>query len=143
MNLDVPNVLTEQIRQVTQAEQQIIHRNLKQLDLNLIQARALNFIAQHPAAIQKELSQYLGKPNATTTNILKVLEARQLIVRRVQAGNERQKQLYLLPDGQELMQAINHLFMTLEAQVAAPLSAAEQQTLLTLLQRVNQYLKQK
>lgn len=137
MNLGTDNELVEHIFQLTRAEQKFIQHALKQYGLNVLQAQALNFIAKHPAAIQRTLSHYLSKPEATTTNILKVLESRQLIVRRISATNERQKKLYLSPEGQELVQAVRAVFIDLENRVSAPLSANEKELMLQLLQRIN------
>lgn len=141
MNFGTDNELVEQLYRVTHQEQNLIQAGLKAQDLNILQARALVFIAQHPGTIQRELSAYLAKPSATTTNILKVLEAKQLISRRIQADNERQKQLFLLPAGQALISTVQGIFADLEAQITAPLSPEEAQMMLGLLRRINQHLK--
>jgi DNA-binding MarR family transcriptional regulator len=136
MDLGTADELVEQIFQITHQEQLFIQQELKQSGLNVMQAQTLNFIAQHPGTIQKKLSQYLGKSEATTTNVIKVLVQRRLVVRRVASINTRQKQLYLLPDGQELVQSVRQVFVELEQRVSAPLDETEKQTLLALLKRV-------
>ncbi|WP_125571711.1 MarR family winged helix-turn-helix transcriptional regulator [Lacticaseibacillus songhuajiangensis] len=138
MDLGTEDELIEQIFQITRKERQFIQQTLKQHGLNIMQAQALNFIAQHPGAIQKKLSVYLGKSEATTTNIIKILEQRQLVVRRLASNNERQKQLYLLPDGQVLVQSVHKIFIDLEQRVSAPLTATEKNTLLSLLHRISE-----
>ncbi|WP_127848781.1 MarR family winged helix-turn-helix transcriptional regulator [Lacticaseibacillus hulanensis] len=137
MDLGADNELVEQIFRLTREEQSFIQRELKQFGINILQARTLNFIAQHPAAIQKELSRYLSKQEATTTNILKALETKKLVERKVPAENERLKQLYLLPDGQVLVQKVRSVFIDLEKRVTAPLSGEEKQLMLRLLRRIN------
>ncbi|MCI1986085.1 MAG: MarR family transcriptional regulator [Lactobacillus sp.] len=136
MNLGTDNELVEHLFRLTREEQQFVQHQLKRHGLNVLQAQALNFIAQHPAAIQKALSQYLGKQEATTTNLLKVLESRQLILRRVAADNERQKKLYLTPEGQELVQVVHAVFIDLETRVSTPLTDEEKQLMLALLKRI-------
>jgi DNA-binding MarR family transcriptional regulator len=138
MSSGTDNELVEQLFHLNRAEQSYVQRELKQFGLNILQSRTLHFIARHPGAIQKELSRYLSKQEATTTNILKVLEARQLIVRQVPASNERQKQLYLLPAGQELVQSVHGVFVGLEQRISVPLTATEKDTLVQLLQRLNE-----
>jgi len=137
MNLGTDNELVEQLFQVTREEKKFIQRELKQYGLNVLQAQALNFIANNPGSIQKELSRYLGKQEASTTNILKVLETQQLVIRRVAADNERRKKLYLSPAGQELVQSVHNVFIELEQRVSAPLDDEEKQAMLVLLRRIN------
>ncbi|MFD1486033.1 MarR family winged helix-turn-helix transcriptional regulator [Lacticaseibacillus baoqingensis] len=137
MDLGSENELVEHIFHITRSEQHFVQQQLKKVGLNVLQAQALNYIAQHPAAIQKAVSQYLGKQEATTTNLLKALEARQLILRRKTVANERQKQLYLTPEGQESVQTVRAVFIDLEQRVSAPLSAAEKTQLITLLKRIS------
>ncbi|WDF81723.1 MarR family transcriptional regulator [Lacticaseibacillus pabuli] len=136
MDLGTDDQLVEQIFQVNQSERAFILRELKEFDLNLVQARALIYIGNHPGLIQKKLAAHIGKQGATTTNILKVLESRAFIIRQVQASNERQKQLYLSPSGQETAARVKQIFIALEQQANSGLSAADQATLLALLQRV-------
>lgn len=138
MDLGSEDELIESLFLLTRKEQRFIQRNLKQYGLNVMQAKALNFIAQHPGAIQKELSHYLSKQEASTTNILKVLESRRFIVRRITAANERKKKLYLSPDGQELVQSVRRVFVDLEKRVSATLSATERKTMIQLLARINE-----
>lgn len=137
MDLGTEDELVENLFQISRKERQFILHQLKRSGLNIMQAQALNFIATHPGAIQKALSHYLGKQDATTTNILKVLETKQLVVRRVAAANERQKQLYLSPEGQERVQSVRAVFIDLERRISTPLTPAEKSTLLKLLKRVN------
>ncbi|KRK73820.1 MarR family winged helix-turn-helix transcriptional regulator [Lacticaseibacillus nasuensis] len=137
MELGIDDELVEHVFRLTQAEQQFIQRRLKQSGLNVLQAQTLNFIATHPASIQRNLSHYLGKSAATTTNILKVLEARQLITRRADPDNSREKRLYLLPAGQDLVTAVRAVFIALERRVSAPLTPPEKTQLLALLDRIS------
>ena len=136
MDFGTDDQLVEQIFQVHQSERAYIVQQLKEANLNLIQARTLIYIGSNPGLIQKKLADNLGKQGATTTNILKVLESRDLIIRKIQENNERQKQLYLTPSGQDLAAQVRQVFIALEHQANAGLNAAEQTTLMTLLQRV-------
>lgn len=140
MDFGTEDELVETIFQVNQSERDIIMVGLKQFGLNITQARTLQFIGENPGAIQKKLSHYLGKPDATTTNILKVLEGRELISRRVQPDNERRKQLFLEPDGQKINQALRQNFGALEKKASESLTAQEKKTLLSLLDRVHAHL---
>ncbi|KRM87465.1 hypothetical protein FD19_GL000970 [Lacticaseibacillus thailandensis DSM 22698 = JCM 13996] len=47
-----------------------------------------------------------------------------------------QKQLFLTPDGQILVQSVHETFVNLEKRVSAPVTREEKQTLLTLLDKI-------
>ncbi|MTV82322.1 MarR family winged helix-turn-helix transcriptional regulator [Secundilactobacillus folii] len=137
MNFGQDNQVVEYLFLVDQDEQHYIQEQLKQVGLNVMQARALNFIDQNPGAHQQDLAKQLGKQDASTTNILKVLEGRQLITRRLQPGNGRQKQLFLLPDGQALIVKVRSVFTNLEKRATTPLTKSEQATLLATLKKIH------
>lgn len=109
---------------------------LRELSLTIHQARSLQFIAEHPATSQKHLADYLGKQDATVTNLVKVLEQRDLVSRAVVAGNERQKAVSLTTKGQALVVKIHGIFQHRETAVEQLLSQPERHQLLTLLKRL-------
>jgi DNA-binding MarR family transcriptional regulator len=79
----------------------------------------------YPGHIQKDLAQYLGKQDATITNILKLLEKKNYIKREIPDGNERQKKLYLTEDGKKLVELIQKIFLDLENVIVSSLLDSE------------------
>lgn len=136
MELGKKDELSENLFLVNSIQQVYIHTQLKSMGLNIQQSRALNYISEHSGTIQKELVNYLGKQKATVTNVLKALEERNLIVRRVPEHNERQKQLFLTADGAETVQRVQQIFVDIEKQIDSGLTREEHVQLLGLLQRV-------
>ncbi|KRN25635.1 MarR family winged helix-turn-helix transcriptional regulator [Lacticaseibacillus camelliae] len=130
--------LSEQFHALTNAETSYIHAHLRDLHLNNSQARLLKYIADHPGALQKDAAAYLNRQNATVTNMLKGLEAHGYIERKIPRENERQKKLYLLPAGAELVKAIRGIFTNLEEQIEAAVPKAEQAQLISQLQAITQ-----
>jgi DNA-binding MarR family transcriptional regulator len=117
----------------------IAHR-LKSLQLNTLQARSLNYISLHPGTIQRSLSDYLGKKQATVTNILKLLEDRGYLLRKIQTDNERQKNLFLTMAGEKLVTDIQKIFIDLNTLINEPLAKSEHQDILNSLLKIKEHL---
>ncbi|AZN43502.1 MarR family transcriptional regulator [Paenibacillus albus] len=135
------NTISEQIHLVQILQKTYILKQLKKLELNEIQARTLNYIYTHPGSIQRDLAQYLGKKDATITNILKNLENDKYIKREITVGNERQKQLYMTEDGKKLADLIQKVFLDLENVILNSLCDSEINSLKDGLKKVSDILK--
>lgn len=119
------NNISEQIYQLSILQQTFVHEQLKKLGLNEMQARTIYYVFTYPGAIQKDLAQYLGKQDATITNILKLLEKSNYIKREIPADNERQKKLYLTENGEKSVELIQKIFQDLEYAMSSSLNASE------------------
>ncbi|MBL1225736.1 MarR family winged helix-turn-helix transcriptional regulator [Enterococcus sp. BWR-S5] len=140
MNFSTTESLSEQIYAIHNKQQEYIQMRLKKIDLNVQQARTLNYIFANPGTIQKSLAAYLGKQDATITNLLKSLEKKQLILRKIPDDNERQKQLYLTEKGSVVVEKIQALFSELEQTLSDLLSETELADAMQLMKKLNQPL---
>ncbi|TBL77396.1 MarR family winged helix-turn-helix transcriptional regulator [Paenibacillus thalictri] len=136
------NHISEQIHFVSILQKSYIQKQLSKIELNEIQARTINYILTHPGTIQRDLAQYLGKQDATITNILKNLEKGKYITRKITVGNERQKQLYLTEGGEKLAELIQNIFFDLEKVILSSLSNSEINNLMNGLKKVSHDLEQ-
>lgn len=129
------------IYQLAQAETQALNQQLKQLNLNNEQARALNYIDQHPGTNQRAVGSYLRRQAASTSNLIKRLLTQQLVVRQVAADNDREKQLHVTTAGEQVAQQIATAFTTVNRQMmqAVPVDQQTQlsKTLKLILQRLS------
>lgn len=132
--------LAEKIYAVSTLQQNFVIERLKTLHLNSLQSRSLNFIAMYPGTMQRELSNYLGKQQATVTNILKVLEEKKLIYRRIPKNNERQKNIYLTPEGEQMVEKVQTIFDELGRQMESVFSKEEWQQFELFLKRAEDQL---
>ncbi|MHA7966475.1 MarR family winged helix-turn-helix transcriptional regulator [Paenibacillus sp. CAU 1782] len=116
--------------------------SINELGLNAQQGRMISYINEHQdeGLIQKNVANYFNRRDATITSMLKGLEKNGYIQRKIQSDNERQKNLYVLPKGQELIQDFERVFAQVEQEIVSALTPEEQQTLLKLLTKVNQNL---
>lgn len=119
--------LAEKIYALSTLQQNFVIERLKTLHLNSLQSRSLNFIAMYPGTMQRELANYLGKQQATVTNILKVLEEKKLIYRKIPKNNERQKNIYLTPEGEQMVEKVQTIFDELGRQMESVFSKEERQ----------------
>ena len=132
--------LAEKIYALSTLQQNFVIERLKSLHLNSLQSRSLNFIAMYPGTMQRELANYLGKQQATVTNILKVLEEKKLIYRRMPKNNERQKNIYLTPEGEQMVEKVQTIFDELGRQMESVFSKEERQQFELFLKRAEDQL---
>ncbi|BFT76135.1 MarR family winged helix-turn-helix transcriptional regulator [Paenibacillus sp. P36] len=136
------NHISEQIHVLNILQKNFILEQLSKIELNEIQARTINYVFTYPGVIQRDLAQYLGKQNATITNILKILEKKKYITRKITVGNERQKELYITEEGKKLAHFIQKIFLDLENVILNSLHDSEIDSLKEGLKKVSDNLKQ-
>lgn len=115
-------------------------KRIGELGLNSQQGRVIGYIYDHQdeGIIQKDLADVFHKRGATITSMLKGLEKNEYIERRIPSDNERQKNLYVLPKGEKLINAFNEVFSDLENKITSCLTEEELKTLEKLLSKINQ-----
>ncbi|MGQ8870694.1 MarR family winged helix-turn-helix transcriptional regulator [Paenibacillus sp. TSA_86.1] len=115
---------------------------VNELGLNAQQGRIIGYIYEHQdeGLIQKNLADAFNRRDATITSMLKGLEKNGYIVRKIPANNERQKNLYVLPKGEQVIHDVGKMFAAVENEIVKSLTDEEQATLMHLLTKVNQSL---
>lgn len=88
----------------------LINQRLSSINLRMSHARVLRYIQKHPGCIQKEVADYLFYQPASFTNVVKMLEKKQMIKRKTNPNNGLQKQLFLLPAGKDVLKQVNSAF---------------------------------
>jgi MarR family transcriptional repressor of mepA len=115
---------------------------INELGLNAQQGRMISYIYEHQdrGLIQNDLAKAFQRRGASITSMLQGLEKKGYIERKIPADNERQKNIYCLPKGAELIEAFDQAFGEVEKKVVQSLTEAEKQTLRELLTKVNRHL---
>lgn len=115
---------------------------VKKLGLNSQQGRMIGYIYEHQdnGIIQKDLARVFQRTEASITSMLQGLEKKGYIERRIPKENERQKKIYVLPKGAELIEDFNKLVVEAEENIIANLTEQEKETLLALLLKVDRNL---
>ncbi|MDT3426417.1 DNA-binding MarR family transcriptional regulator [Paenibacillus forsythiae] len=89
--------------------------------------------------IQKDLEQVFQRRGASITSMLQGLERKGFIERRVSPEDERQKRLFVLPRGKELIREFDELFAESEELITGGLTPEEQEALHGFLRKVDAY----
>lgn len=86
---------------------------VNELGLNAQEGRVIGYIYEHQdeGLIQKKLADVFNRRDATITSMLKGLEKNGYIVRKIPADNERQKNLYVLPKGEQVIHDVERMFL--------------------------------
>jgi MarR family transcriptional regulator, repressor for mepA len=115
---------------------------VKKLGLNSQQGRMIGYIYEHQdnGIIQKDLARVFQRTEASITSMLQGLEKKGYIERRIPKENERQKKIYVLPKGAELIEDFNKLVVEAEENIIANLTEQEKENLLALLLKVDRNL---
>lgn len=98
----------------------------------------LNKETGEPGIDQVGLAARLGVDRNNVGVILMELEARGLVDRRLDPGDQRARRLYLTPKGEKLYQQLRPQNSMANERILAPLSPSERELLLDLLIRVIQ-----
>jgi MarR family transcriptional regulator, temperature-dependent positive regulator of motility len=106
------------------------------LDLTSVQFAALDAIAQQPGTDQAGLAATIRFDRATIGGVIDRLEHKGLVQRLVSAQDRRARQLHLTPKGKRLLKASRPVVEALQAEILAPLSAAERAAFLALAHKV-------
>ncbi|MEI2400327.1 MarR family transcriptional regulator [Paenibacillus sp. FSL H8-0259] len=111
---------------------------LSELGLNAQQGQMMGYIFEHQdkGVIQKDLAEHFNRKGATITSMLQGLEKKGYIKRVIPEDNERQKKIYLLKKGSDLVEEFNTIFMEVEKSIIQGLTEAESESLRKLLIKV-------
>ncbi|MGV3026427.1 MarR family winged helix-turn-helix transcriptional regulator [Clostridium thermobutyricum] len=115
---------------------------IKRLGINSQQGRMLRYIYEHQndGLIQKDIAEAFNRKSATITSMLQGLEKKGYIERRIPKDNERQKNIYLLEQGEKLISYIGIAFSKIENETLSVLTKEEAETFNKLLVKINKAL---
>ena len=96
----------------------------------------LSLVAHNPGITSRQLCATLGILPPNLVGMVNLLEKRELVARKPHPTDGRAMGLHLTPGGQKLVREAEKTAASIEADVAARLSAAEQRMLIALLKKV-------
>lgn len=133
------NIYSDLIRSIGTKIKIKADQNINELGLNSQQGRIIGYIYENQdnGIIQKDLAEAFQRKEASITSMLQGLEKKGYIERRKPVGNERQKNIYVLQKGKELINDFDKAFSNIEESLTENLTESEKKTLLTLLKKVN------
>ena len=118
----------------------LLNSRLEKSGLRVGEWYILRALWQEEGITQRELSLRIGmgEPNVVTT--LSRLEKSGIIMRKVDTSDNRRRLVRLTVKGRDLEQKLAPIAQEVNAMIATPLTAAEQQQLVDLIQRVRAQL---
>ena len=122
------------IRRLHQHATQVFQERMQAagFDLTAVQFIALDAIALQPGIDQASLAATISFDRATIGGVVDRLEQKALLQRSVSAHDRRARQLHLTTEGKRLLKASRPVVEALQADILAPLSAAQRAAFLAL-----------
>jgi DNA-binding MarR family transcriptional regulator len=105
-------------------------------DLTAVQYAALVAIGSHPGIDATRLSEVIYFDRSTIGDVLDRMEGKGWIVRESTANDRRLKLLRLSPAGQDVLQRVEPGIRRVQERLLAPLTSAEEKTLIRLLAKM-------
>lgn len=120
----------------------MVFEKLSDRDLTKGQPKILEYLYSNDGAVQKDIAKSCFIEPATVTNLLYRMEKKDLIYRRVDENNRRYLYVYLTEKGKAEASNVMKAFDILEDIALKNLDEQEIDTLISLLDKVNQTLKE-
>ena len=111
-----------------------------QHELTHMESKVLHYFGHQPGATQNQLAQDSGRDKAQLARLIKGLREQGLLEGEADAADRRHVRLSLTADGRAVLGTLQQQARQLNTRAMAGLTAAEQQQLLALLQRVRSNL---
>jgi len=104
--------------------------------LTPVQYGVLTALSLTPWMDQKTLGMELGLDRTTTADVIRRLQERGLVERRVNPGDRRSRQAVITPQGRRVMARLRDRVARVQQRMVEPLSPAEREVFLALLARL-------
>ncbi len=129
---------SDTIRDIGMKIRGMANTRLSELGLNTQQGQMMGYIFenQDKGVIQKDLADHFNRTGASITSMLQGLEKKGYIKREIPKENERQKRIYLLQKGADLVEEFDEIFMEVENSITRGLTEEESETFMKLLIKV-------
>jgi MarR family transcriptional repressor of mepA len=129
---------SDSIRDIGMKIRSMANTRLSELGLNAQQGQMMGYVFenQDKGVIQKDLADHFNRTGATITSMLQGLEKKGYIKREIPKDNERQKKIYLLKKGSDLVEEFDEIFTEVEKSITQGLTEEESETLMKLLIKV-------
>lgn len=133
------------IRMIGHQMKQLGDKKLEAYNITSEQGHALDYLVTHRGEniTQKHMEKVFQRKGSSISSIVTNLEKKGLIERKTDPNDERRKFIHLLPKGFAIVKEFQVFFDELEEDMIKGFSEEEKTTLLNLINRVRQNLKDK
>lgn len=121
------------VRRLNQIHYAIFAEECKTHSMTPVQFGVLTALSLNPWLDQTAIGSELGLDRTTTADVLKRLEEKNLIMRRMSPTDRRSRQSMVSEEGHKAMKSLHESMMTSQRRLMAPLSSRNQEVFLKLL----------
>jgi DNA-binding MarR family transcriptional regulator len=136
MPVDLQAVPGHLIRRCQQIAVAIFLDAFREIGLKPVHYAALAMVQRHPGIDQRRLVNLIAVDRTTIGAILRGLEEKRLLRRQSPRHNLRVKQIFLTPEGEDVLGSVAPLIDAVQARILAPLDEAERPLFLALLRKL-------
>ncbi|MFC7387792.1 MarR family winged helix-turn-helix transcriptional regulator [Sphaerisporangium rhizosphaerae] len=133
---DLPASPLKSLRVINWAQVRAGQEWIRARGLSLQQAFVLSHLAANPGAIQRDIARATRTTAANVSGVLRGLEARELVERRFENGDERSKRVFATDAGVALIAGRDEAMAAADESILAPLTESERATLQALLDKI-------
>jgi DNA-binding MarR family transcriptional regulator len=124
------------VRRMQQISVSIFHETLRELDITPVQQTILRIIAQEPGLDQLSIASRAMLDTSTVKDVLTRLASKEIVKRERSEHDGRMRLTYLTSLGQKVLAKAEPLSRRASVQFLAPLTPAERQLLLSMMDRI-------
>lgn len=133
-NIDIRAQPGHHARRLHQLAVALFAEEVGDLKLTPVQYSALHTICEQPGIDQKRLATHIGYDTSTIAGVIDRLESRGLVSRTVSPADRRVRLIAPTAEGQALLEAVIPRMLSTQQRLLAPLSKAEREQFLRLIQ---------
>ncbi|GAA0371826.1 hypothetical protein GCM10009530_22490 [Microbispora corallina] len=130
----------DRLKVINWAQMQAGQEWIRSRGLSVQQAFVLDYLADHPGAIQRDIAEATRTTPANVSGVLRGLEARGLVERRFEDGDVRSKRVFATDAGIDLISGHEEAMRAVDESILAPLTVQERATLQALLDKITAVL---
>ncbi len=121
------------VRRLNQIHYALFAEECKTYSMTPVQFGVLTALSLNPWLDQTAIGSELGLDRTTTADVLKRLEEKNLIMRRMSPTDRRSRQSMITEEGFRAMKSLHESMMAAQRRLLAPLSPRNQEVFLKLL----------
>ncbi|MFC4244193.1 MarR family winged helix-turn-helix transcriptional regulator [Gryllotalpicola reticulitermitis] len=126
----------EKLRVINWAQVRAGQEWIRSRGLTLQQAFVLNYLAEHPGAMQRDIANATRTTAANVSGVVRGLEGRGLVERRTATGDERSKRVHATSAGLALLDGRDAAMAAVDESLLAPLDPSERELFDHLLDKI-------
>ena len=132
--------MDDSLHYLIMANQMLVQRGLlerlKETGLTIGQPKVLDYLKEHDGSNQKEIARACFLEAGSLTSILKRMEEKGLVERRMLNGNRRSFHVFLTENGKKNQELVEEMFAEIEKDALDGISSEEFETFMEVYRKI-------